>query len=161
MTSTAWEQDTLTLIHHAEREKRDAEEKLEQKRHTIAEKEQVIISLRTSLDYYRRENGLPIVVDPSPAVEENYGHLGPTDIVAKWADKHNGEIVIKDLATELKRTHIYSVYNKAYNAIYTVLKRHTVHYHKIKAGVYQTLAPDNTRAFIIDDGLGRIMEKHP
>ena len=142
MTSTAWEQDTLTLIHHAEMEKKEAEEILERVRHTIAEKGQIITSLRTSLDYYRRENDLPIIVDPSPTVEEGYGHLGPTDIVAKWADKHNGEIVIKDLATELQRTHIYSVYNKAYNAIFTVLKRHTGHYHKIKAGVYQTLATD-------------------
>ena len=136
MPHTDWEHVTLSLIHDTEREKRCAELAFERARQAIQEKEHVLTYLREALEHYRRKHDLPLADDASPIAEEEYGHLGPSEAVEKWASQHNGDVVTKDLARALQHTQIYLKYGKAYNAVYTVLKRNP-HYQKINSGHYR------------------------
>ena len=139
MSSTAWEQETLALLQDAEKDKRNAELALEKASLVIRSKEQDIAALKLALDHYRKKYGLPSDPIPSSIANEDYGHLGPSAAVALWADKHNGEVIVKELANELLSAHAYSDYRVAYNSVYTVLKRDTG-YQKVKAGHYRRTA---------------------
>ena len=136
MSDIAWERETLSLLHDAEKEKRNAELALEKVRQTIQSKEQDILALRLALEHYRRKYGLPSDPIPSTVADEEYGHLGPSAAVEQWADRHNDEVVLKELAGELLRTNVYKDYRVAYNSIYTVLKR-SAHFKKTEPGHYK------------------------
>ena len=136
MPRTDWENETLALIHDTEKEKRSAELACERARQAIQEKDHALTYLHEALEHYRRKHDLPLTSDASPIAEEEYGHLGPSEAVEKWASRHNGDVVTKDLARALQNTQIYLKYGNAYNAVYTVLKRNP-HYQKVNPGHYR------------------------
>ena len=139
MSDTTWEQETLSLLNNAEKEKRNAEFALEKARQAIQSKEQDIAALSVALDHYRRKYGLPSDPIPSTIAEDEYGHLGPSAAVELWAARHNDGVIIKDLAGELLRTRAYKDYRVAYNSIYTVLKRNTT-FQKVGAGHFRRIS---------------------
>ena len=122
MEST-WEKETLALLHEAESDKQDAERLVEEAQREVKTQEDVIIGLRLALTRYRKKYGIPNKPDSSPVVESQYGHLGPSLICERWADLHNGEIIVKDVARELLRTRIYKDYKTSYNTVANAVRR--------------------------------------
>ena len=84
MIESTWEQETLALLHEAESDKRDAEKLVEEAQREVVVQEDVIVGLRLALTRYRKKYDLPNKPDPSPVVESQYGHLGPSLICARW-----------------------------------------------------------------------------
>ena len=138
MPNTSWEQETVALLHDAEVQKRNADLALEKVLKEIQSIEQIIAGCRVTLEQYRKKYGYTNGPIPSPIVDEEYGHLGPSAAVAQWAARHDGEVVIKELAGELLRTHTYKDYRVAYNSVYTVLKR-DANFTKVKPGRYKRM----------------------
>ena len=136
MTNTEWESETIELLQAEEAERHKAEVALETVQQTIQAKDKHIAALRLSLALYRKKCGLPDVPIPSPVAETEYGGLGPTAAVAKWAGRQNGQVVLKELAKALLATGMYKNYNKAYNAAYSVVKRRP-EYKKEQEGIFQ------------------------
>ena len=143
MSNTNWERETLLLLEDAEKEKRSAELALERARQAIQRKEQDIAALKLALEQYRKKYGLPTNPIPSTTAKEDYGHLGPSAAVALWADRHNGEVIIKEVVNELVSANAYSDYRMAYNGVYTVLKRGK-NYQRVKPGHFRRI-PSQTQ----------------
>jgi hypothetical protein len=147
MSNTEWEQETLALLHDAEMQKRNAELAREKAELTIQCNERLIDGLRLSLQQYRNKYRLPNTQIPSPVSEEEYGHLGPSAAVEQWADRHNDEVSIKELAGELLRTRIYKDSRVAYNSVYTVLKRNR-NFSKVRPGLYKRMVTSTNPALV-------------
>ena len=118
------EQAIRGRLHEYEAAKQAADRKLVAVRNIIAEEEQAIAHLQFVLEDYRKSHGLPSQPDkPSPVLEAEYSHLGPTDLVKYWADNHGGEVIVKDLAHVVINAGMYTDYRHAASTIYAVLKR--------------------------------------
>ena len=115
----------LELLHVHEAAKRAAERKLVAAQSAIAREDQAIAHLQFALEDYRKFCGLPSrrPNTPSPVLEAEYSHMGPTDLVQHWADNHGGEVMVKDLARVTINAGMYPNYRHAASTIYTVLKR--------------------------------------
>lgn len=114
----------LELLHGHEAAKQAAERKLAAAQSAIAREDQAIVHLRFALEDYRKFCGLhPRSSTPSPALEAEYAHMGPTDLVQYWADNHGGEVMVKDLARVTINAGMYPNYRHASSTIYMVLKR--------------------------------------
>ena len=118
------EQAILELLHKHEAAKQAAQRKLLAAQSAIAMEDQAIAHLRFALEDYRGAHGLPSRPNtPSPVLEAEYSHLGPTDLVQYWADNHGGEVIVKDLARVAINAGMYPNYRQAASTIYAVLKR--------------------------------------
>ena len=102
----------------------------------IEEEDRVVTHVSFILSDYRRGCGLPPVSnDLSPVLAREYSHMGPTELVQYWADNHEGEVVVKELAWTALRAGIFSNYHGAFSSIYMVLKRKP--FDKIGAGRFR------------------------
>ena len=114
----------LERLHACEAEKQTAEHKLETARIVVGEKEKAIAHWRFALEDYRRFHDLPMPdTYHSPALTKEYAHLTPTELVYYWANKHNGEVVVKDLAKVGREAGVFKQYRTAASSIYSVVKR--------------------------------------
>ena len=137
------EQAIRGRLHEHEAVKQAAERKLVAARNIITEEEQAIAHLQFVLEDYRRSNGLPSQPDkPSPVLEAEYSHMGPTDLVKYWADNHGGEVIVKDLARVAINAGMFAQYRYAASSIYAVLKRKP--FEKVSPGYFRRI--ENTHS---------------
>ena len=141
------EQAIRGRLHEHEAARQAAEQKLLIVQHTIEEADRAIAHISFFLDDYRKAHGLPPRSDkPSPVLAAEYSHLGPTDLVQYWADKHGGEVIVKDLARVAINAGMFAVYRHAASSIYAVLKRKP--FEKVEPGHFRRIANpirDNTK----------------
>ena len=118
------EQAIRERLHDYEATRQAAEQRLITVQHTIEEADRAIAHISFFLEDYRKAHGLPPRSDkPSPVLATEYSHLGPTDLVQYWADKHGGDVVVKELARVAVNAGIFDQYRNAASSIYGVLKR--------------------------------------
>ena len=130
------EQAIRERLHEHEAAKQAAERKFMAIRNTIGEEESAIAHLQFVLDDYRKAHGLPSQPDkPSPVLEAEYSHLGPTALVEYWAHNHGGEVIVKDLAKVAINAGMFAQYRHAASSIYAVLKRKP--FKKIRPGYFK------------------------
>ncbi len=118
------EEAIASRLHEHEATKLVAERKMEAVRNEIAVEERAVEHWKFALEDYRKSHGLsPQSPSPSPVLEAEYSHMGPTELVQHWADKHGGEVVVKDLAKVGVNAGVFSSYRLGSSAIYAVVKR--------------------------------------
>ena len=132
------EQAIRERLHEHEAARQAAEQKLLIVQHTIEEADRAIAHISFFLDDYRKAHGLPPRSDkPSPVLAAEYSHLGPTDLVQYWADKHGGEVIVKDLARVAINAGMFAQYRHAASSIYAVLKRKP--FEKVSPGYFKRI----------------------
>ena len=125
-------------LHEHEATKLAAERKMEAARNEMAEAERAVEHWRFALEDYRQSHGLSASPStPSPVLRAEYSQMGPTDLVQHWAEKHDGEVVVKELAKVGVNAGLFPNYRHASSAIYAVVKRKG--YTKIGAGQFKNL----------------------
>ena len=130
------EQAMLERLHACEAEKQVAERKLEAARIVVMEREEATAHWRFVLEDYRRVHDLPMQGPyHSPVLAEEYAHMAPTELVYYWASKHDGEVVVKDLAKISMEAGIFKEYRFASSSIYSVAKRK--HFTKLGPGHFK------------------------
>ena len=124
MSATTWEQQTKQVIHNLEAEKLDAERRVQVAQDNLAEKAQQLERWYRVLKEYRELHDLPSSDnDHSPILEDEYARLGPTEIIHYWANRHEGEVILKDLVKTVLRAGVYRDYKQAYNTLTSIVRR--------------------------------------
>lgn len=141
MTTTEWEKETLDLIHGIENEKIQAERRVEEAKRVIQEKELEIAANYKLLERYRRSHGLPSVpVDHSPSLAAEYAALSPNQMIDRWADKHDGIVIARELTRTVLAAGVYKTYKLASGSVYSTLGRRK-DYIKMAPGTFQRKVP--------------------
>ena len=118
------EQVFTSKLHEHEAATLAAERKMEAARNEMIEAEQAVEHWRFVLQDYRKSHGLsPQPPNPSPVLEAEYSHMGPTELVEYWANKHDGEVVVKDLTKVAVNAGVFSDKRHGASMIYAVVKR--------------------------------------
>lgn len=118
------EEAIASKLHEHEATKLVAERKMEAARNEIAVAERAVEHWRFALEDYRQSHGLSARPStPSPVLEAEYSLMGPTELVQHWADKHGGEVVVKELAKVAVNAGVFPSYRLGSSAIYAVVKR--------------------------------------
>ena len=118
------EQVMTSKLHEHEAARLAAERKLATARNEMIEAEQATEHWRFALQDYRKSHGLPPQPpNPSPILEAEYSHMGPTELVEYWANKHDGNVVVKDLTDVAVNAGVFSDKRHGVSMIYTVVKR--------------------------------------
>ena len=132
------EQAIRERLHEYEAARQAAEQRLITVQHTIEEVDRAIAHISFFLEDYRKAHGLPPRSDkPSPVLASEYSHLGPTDLVQYWADKHRGEVVVRELARVAVNAGMFAQYRHAASSIYGVLKRKP--FEKVSPGYFKRI----------------------
>ena len=130
------EQAIVSRIHAHEAAKQAAERQLNAAREAVARAERAVSNWRFALEDYRTACGLPAKSDVvSPILANEYSAMGPTELVEYWAEKHDGLVVIKDLAKEGVKAGIFPTYRHGSSAVYAVVKRKA--YDKVAPGCFR------------------------
>ena len=105
--------------------KQSAEREVVVAREVIEEEDEAISHLWFVLADYRRMHGLRACSGAvSPVLAAEYGHLGPTELVERWADGHGGEVRVKELAGIcMDAGAAFRDVWSAYASVYAVLRR--------------------------------------
>ena len=121
---TPWEEETLALIHEAEKEKAKAEGRLEAVRREVNALAKEIADTTAVLNRYRRKHGISCqTIDHSPPLESDYGALTPKEMLHLWASRHDGDLVMRDLCHTAIAAGVYKNSSKAAATLYSVLRR--------------------------------------
>ena len=146
------EEALLAMLHKYQAAKHTAERKLAAVREEVVETEQAITHAQFMWEAYRKEYGLPThIINHSPVMEDTYAHMGPTELVERWAGQHEGEVIIKELTRVGLSAGIFKKYNNGASSIYTVLKRKK--YEQISPGRYKKvdhIVPMSMPRFVTD-----------
>ena len=126
----------LQRLHEHESALRGAERRLELVMGELAEEVKAVEHWQFVLEDYRKLHGLSLQpVTLSPVLADEYSHMGPTELVQYWSDKHDGEVVVKDLAKVAVKAGMFPNYRHASSSIYAVVKRKG--YEKIGPGYFK------------------------
>ena len=88
----------------------------------MLEAERAVDHWRFALEDYRKSHGLTArLPNPVPVLEAEYSHMGPTELVQFWSVKHDGEVVVKNLAKFAVYAGMSPNYRLASSSIYAVV----------------------------------------
>ena len=131
----------LKRLHELEQAKEAAQIRLTTAQAEINEVNEAIDAYRLVVNRERKEAGIPPKpFEHSPVLESEFKRLGPTELVEYRANKHDGNVVVKDLTKAALAAGKFKKYRNAYSAITSVLKRKNYehvgegHYRKITNG---------------------------
>ena len=123
-TQTVWEQETLTIILDVEGEKRRAEQRVEVAKQDVQKCTEEVTALYALLDRYRRKHGMPLCpVERSPVLEAEYSTLTPWAMLERWAQKHDGNVIMRELCNAAIAAGIYTNYQQAAGTFYSLVRR--------------------------------------
>jgi hypothetical protein len=118
------EQAILARLRKHKETKLLAEMKLDTIQRELIEADEAFVHAQCFLDDYRKAHGLsPMSYATNQMIPSEFGHMGPTDLTQYWADGHDGEVVIKDIAKVAVNVGIFPNYRHASSSIYAVVKR--------------------------------------
>ena len=124
MDTNTLEQALVEYLEKHEKVKQRAEERIIEARQQILDADQAIAHWQFVLDDHRKASGQPINKHCiSPTLDEEYGRKTPTELVEHWANKHDGEVVVKELTRVGLRVGAWKKYRNGASSIYSVLKR--------------------------------------
>lgn len=123
-TQTTWEQETLMLIHDAEEEKRRAERRVESAKQDVQKCDVEVQALYATLERYRRKYGMPSgSIERSLVLEAEYSTLTPWQMYRRWAQKHDGNVIMKDLCHDAVAAGMYKDCQQAAGTFYSLVRR--------------------------------------
>ena len=127
MAETTWEQETLMLIHDAEEEKRRAERRVESAKQDVQKCVVEVQALHATLERYRRKYGMPSgSIERSLVLESEYSTLTPWEMCRWWAQKHDGNVIMKELCRDAVAAGMYKDYQQAAGTFYSLVHRKQV-----------------------------------
>ena len=133
--------DNLYAHEHALRE---LEVRLVAIQEEMAEERKAVEHWTFAYTDYMKSRGLsPRSLTRNPVLEPEYAHMGPTELVQYWADKYDGEIVVKDLAKVAVDARMFPNYRYASSSIYAVVKRKG--FAKVEPGHFRKTKQGNDR----------------
>ena len=136
MLDNSWELETVELLRDIERERQRAEQDIVDAQLRLAASERNIEAIRVTLDAYRAKYKLPNEPIPDTATQTEYAPLGPSAMVERWADSHEGDLILKVAAREMMQNGLFRNYNTAYNSLRSTVARKR-HFSKVGPGVYR------------------------
>ena len=123
-TQTTWEQETLMLIHDAEEEKHRAERRVESAKQDVQKCVVEVQALHATLERYRRKYGIPSgSIERSLVLEAEYSTLTPWEMCSRWAQKHDGNVIMKELCRDAVAAGMYKDYQQAAGTFYSLVSR--------------------------------------
>ena len=123
-TQATWEQETLMLIHDAEEEKHRAERRVESAKQDVQKCVVEMLALHATLERYRRKYGIPSgLIERSRVGEAEYSTLTPWEMCRRWAQKHDGNVIMKELCHDAVAAGIYKDYKQAAGTFYSLVLR--------------------------------------
>jgi hypothetical protein len=133
-----WERSTLELLSEEQAERQRLEQRLVTAQHALEEVDQRVAAIQATLDAYRTRHGLtrPAADQVAVTLADEYHDLNYKEIVLKWADRHDGRVVMREMADSLTAAGIFSEKTKAAGALYPAIKR-LPGFEKIRRGVYE------------------------
>ena len=153
------EQLIASRLHAYEAARLAAERNLEAARNEMIEAEQAAEHWRFALQDYRKSHGLPPQhPNPSPSLEAEYSHMGPTELVEYWADKHDGNVVVKDLINVAVDAGVFKKRRHGSSMIYGVVKRKG--YSQVAPGHFKK-ADERNGNFLTPQSLAIIQASRP
>ncbi len=92
------ERDLLEMLDEVRQERDKAEHRLVGARRALDAVNEKYAALQIVLSLYRTKHGIPVPVSESVDPQEvaRYRGIGTKDIIRRWADTHNGQIVIDE-----------------------------------------------------------------
>ena len=104
---------------------------------SIKKEDQAIEHMSFCLEEYRRECGMPARSENIvPALVDEYSHLRPVEVIHYWADRHNGDVIIKELTRTLRDAGVFTDPRAASATIHTAASRDAA-FRKIKPGHFR------------------------
>jgi hypothetical protein len=140
-STSEWERETNRLIEMAEDEQRKAEQRVLAAQHSLAAARQKAEALRTARDYWRRDHGLPpvdLVAEGAEALTGYHG-ISSKEMVAHWADQHNGEVVMNEMCTALTAAGLFQDKEQAAGTLHSAVGR-MPEFEKIGRGIFRRRA---------------------
>jgi hypothetical protein len=139
MVLDEFEQNIKQRIAELEREKQEAEHRLQEAQDTVNDRENRLSHWYGALRDYQERSGLPVrdAEEGQDALDE-YARLGPTQMVDLWARTHDGEVTIKDMVPVMLRVGAYKDYRSAYSSIRATITRRR-DYERIGPGHYKSI----------------------
>jgi hypothetical protein len=130
-----WVQITLQLIRQLQEERQNAQRRLQNAQRDIEEAEHHLAALDTAMRAYRRIAGLP--PDPMPAESpDEYRNLTAKEMLLKWADFHNGQIAVKEVAKGLTALGLFRTEKQALGTLYPTVRRAPHVFRQLGRGIY-------------------------
>ena len=134
----------LDMLYTHQAAKQAAERKLEAAKDAAEAEELAIAHCQYVVDDYRRVHGMPIqATGVSPVLANEFAHMGPSEFVMHWAAKHDGEVVVKELARVATEAGMFSSRRAASSSIYGVVRRKP--FDKVGPGHFKKKAQYNVR----------------
>lgn len=135
-----WESETLALLNDAQIEAVRLEQRLALLTQQAEAAKQRVDAIQATLDLYRAKHGRPTAQEPElRRVAAEYETLNPKQMVQKWADEHDGVIVMTEMTSTLAAAGIFTDKRSADGVLYPVVRRGTL-YEKVQRGVYRKRA---------------------
>lgn len=111
-------------LYEHEKAVRELEQRLATIQEELAEEREAVQHWTFAYKDYMKSLGLaPREITVKSALEPEYAHMGPTELVQYWADKHDGEVVVKEIAKASVDAGMFPNYRHASSNIYAVVKR--------------------------------------
>ena len=129
----------IDLLRRAEVQHRKAELDSEDARRRVERAAQEMAGIRLAIGFHRSEHNLPHEPIPDAAIQDEYASFGPTEMVERWADAHDGLFVVKDAARAMRDNGMYRTYRDAYNTLRQTVERKRAKgvFEKVATGVFR------------------------
>lgn len=138
-----WEQQTLALIRKLEQDRLvKAEQRLSAAQRNYELVRGQIETLRGALDIYRSEHGIeqPSADTYDAAELASYHGMSPREMLQRWADTHDGELVMKEIARFLTAAGLFRDEIQAAGTLYPTVRR-LEGFRKTGRGLYRRDVP--------------------
>lgn len=130
MSAEAFEAEIRRHIADVEAERDEAARRVEEAKVELRSKNSLLASWNAALTDFQVKNGLLANV--------SYAQLKPRERLDHWASKHDGVVVIRDLASELVEVGAIKTYKSAYASVRWSLSGRD-DYERIKQGVFRRI----------------------
>ncbi|MYB76124.1 MAG: hypothetical protein F4X83_03315 [Chloroflexi bacterium] len=134
MSAEAFEAEIQRHILTLEAECDEAARRVEEAKDELRSKKELLSTWIAALEDFQHRNGLSVKVD--------YSKLKPRERVELWADKHDGTVVMRDLANALVEAGAIKTYKSALSSIRWSLSGRD-DYEQVEHGVYKRVEGTN------------------
>lgn len=137
-----WEQQTLNLLHAAQVELARQEQRFAQVVDDRTRAQRHVEAIQDTLEIYRSRRGRPAVPSAESTAElsAEYESLNPKQTVERWADTHDGLVVMTEMTGALAAAGLFTDKRTADGVLYPVVRRGNL-YEKVRRGVYRKRPP--------------------
>jgi hypothetical protein len=138
LTDRTWEEETLTLIENAKKEERRAEQRVASAERALQAARRSRAALEHALHVYRKSYGIEESKSVDLELAAEFKDKSIKDMLTLWADKHGGQVVMKDITTFLTAAGFFQRKQQASGALYSTAQR-SPEFERVSRGVFQRM----------------------